>query len=74
MLDSQDGVRTTVAVAPPVRETFPVLGKQSPADRFSLSGELNIDLWYSPKGEWVGLKFNSKGSEIVYARRTPLDE
>ena len=74
LLDSQDGVRTTVAVAPPVRETFPVLGKQSPADRFSLSGELNIDLWYSPKGEWVGLKFNSKGSEIVYARRTPLDE
>lgn len=74
VLDTQDGVRTMVRAAPPVRETFPVLGKPVPADRYSLSGELTMDLWYTPKGEWVGLKFTSKGSEITYARLTPLDE
>jgi hypothetical protein len=74
VLDTQDGVRTVVKAAPPVRETFPVLGRPVPADRYSLSGELKLDLWYTPKGEWVGLKFTSKGSEITYARLTPLDE
>lgn len=74
VLDTQDGVRTTVVSATPVRETHPVLGKATPADRYSLGGELPIDLWYTPKGEWIGLRFNSKGSEITYARRTPLDE
>lgn len=74
VLDTQDGVRTKVQSAAPVRETYPVLGKAVPADRYSLSGELPIDLWYTPKGEWIGLRFTSKGSEITYARRTPLDE
>jgi len=74
LLDSQDGVRTVVKPAPPVRETISILGRQAPADRYSMTGELNIDLWYTPKGEWVGLRFASKGSEITYARRTPLDE
>jgi len=74
VLDTQDGVRTKVRSAAPVRETYMVLGKAVPADRYSLSDELPIDLWYTPKGEWVGLRFNSKGSEITYARRTPLDE
>ncbi|MFY7960166.1 MAG: DUF6134 family protein [Elsteraceae bacterium] len=74
VLDTQDGVRTKVEGAAPVRETYPVLGKAVPADRYSLSGELPLDLWYTPKGEWIGLRFTSKGSEITYARRTPLDD
>lgn len=74
VLDTQDGVRTKVKSAAPVRETYPVLGKAVPADRYSLSEELPIDLWYTPKGEWIGLRFNSKGSEITYARRTPLND
>jgi hypothetical protein len=74
VLDTQDGVVTKVQSAAPVRETHPVLGIATPADRFSLSGELPIDLWYTPRGEWIGLRFKSKGSEITYARRTPLDD
>ncbi len=74
VLDTQDGVRSVVKVAPPVRETFPVLGKAVTANRYSMTGDLTMDLWYTPKGEWVGLKFISKGSEITYARLTPLDE
>lgn len=39
------------------------------ARRHRLSGDLDVDLWYSPDGEWLKIAFEARGAEISYARR-----
>jgi hypothetical protein len=75
MIDTQDGKLLTMKVAPPVEETIPVAGKSVAAKHYVVSGDLDIDLWYLPNGEWARLVFKAQSdkSTITYDRRTPAD-
>ncbi len=39
------------------------------ARRHRLSGDLDLDLWYSPGGEWLKIAFEARGAEVSYSRR-----
>ena len=41
------------------------LGAQT-ARQYRMAGDLKLDLWYGPRGEWLKLAFEAKGAEIEY--------
>ena len=41
--------------------------------RWRLEGELNLNIAYSPQGQWTGLNFRHKGADFVYMARTLAD-
>ncbi|GAB4372787.1 MAG: hypothetical protein Kow00114_34460 [Kiloniellaceae bacterium] len=43
------------------------------ARRFRLSGDLDLDLWYSATGEWLKIAFEARGAAVSYARRPVSD-
>lgn len=43
------------------------------ARRYRLSGDLNLDLWYSPAGEWQKSFFEARGANVSYTRLVPDD-
>ncbi|MBI3515725.1 MAG: hypothetical protein HY060_16950 [Proteobacteria bacterium] len=70
-LDSQRGTLKQLAVAALPDETIEVDGRPVPALHYRTSGELDLDLWYLPNGEWAKLAFMAKGALISYVRRDP---
>ena len=40
-----------------------------PARRYRISGDLDLDLWYSATGEWLKTAFEARGVAVSYARR-----
>jgi hypothetical protein len=39
------------------------------AERYRMTGDLTLDLWYTAEGEWASISFEARGAEVVYARR-----
>ena len=66
LLDSQRGRLLEVR---PVLVGNEWLDSGVPARRYSLSGDLNLDLWYSDEGEWMKIAFEARGADVSYARR-----
>ncbi|MEM7708072.1 MAG: DUF6134 family protein [Pseudomonadota bacterium] len=68
LLNSQTGAYQSVDVDLVGRESIDVDGEQVAADRYSLESEgLDLDLWYSPEGEWLGLtSYVKKGRQLRY--------
>ena len=66
LLDSQHG--RLLAVNPIFVEAETLAGGLL-ARRYRLSGDLDLDLWYSGEGEWVKIAFEARGAEVSYARR-----
>ena len=68
LLNSQTGVYQNVSVTQVGRESIDVDGKPRTADRYTLDAEgVNLDLWYSPEGEWLGLASTlEKGRQLRY--------
>ncbi len=70
MIGVQDGmlVRPRVTEKPiePVRLAS---GAEAEARCYSLTGDLNLDLWYTPDGSWMSMRFSvADGSVITYER------
>jgi hypothetical protein len=38
----------------------------NPATRYRMTGDLNLDLWYGPEGQWSRIAFDARGKEVVY--------
>lgn len=70
-LDTQSGRLRKVSVQRLGEEPIPVAGEPQKASRYRVSGDLEMDLWYLPNGEWAGLEFTARGSKIRYRRITP---
>jgi hypothetical protein len=70
LLNSQTGAYQPVEVDLVGRESIEVSGQQVAADRYSLEAEgLDLDLWYSPEGEWLALTSTvEKGRQLRYER------
>ncbi len=68
LLNSQTGTYQRVDVDLVGRESIEISGQQVAADRYSLEAEgLNLDLWYSPEGEWLALTSTlEKGRQLRY--------
>ncbi len=68
LLNSQTGVYQSVDIDLVGRESIEVDGEEVVADRYSLASDgLDLDLWYSPEGEWLGLTSNvKKGRQLRY--------
>ena len=67
LLDTQGGTVMEVLVEPAGRET---LASGRDARRYRISGDLEVELWYSAAGEWLKIAFEARGAEISYARLT----
>ncbi len=70
-LDTQSGQRRRVSIQPLGMERIEVAGAAVEARRYRVQGDLEMDLWYLPNGEWAGLAFSARGSDIRYRRLTP---
>ena len=66
LLDSQHGRLLSVEVRPGAEDYVMLpLGAQN-ARQYRMAGDLKLDLWYGPRGEWLKLAFTVKGAEIEY--------
>lgn len=68
LLDSQHGRLLNVQ---PAFVGADLLSGGVPARRYRLTGDLDLDLWYSGAGEWLKIAFQARGAEVTYARREP---
>ncbi len=73
LLNTQNGEYLDVAVSEPVQDTIEVMGRTVTAQRYQLTAKkLTLDLWYSPEGEWLGLKsVYDNGRELRYELVSP---
>jgi len=70
LLNTLDGREMTVTAESLGMETIEARGQQVLAEHVRLSGDLERDLWYSPDGLLVGVRFKgSDGSEVAYVLR-----
>ena len=54
-------------------ETIVLAGQPVDAVRYDVSGDLNATLWYTASDEWAGFRFEGRGGDVVYQRRTGDD-
>lgn len=67
LLNTLDGSDMAVTVADMGKETVKVRGRDVAAEHYSLTGELQRELWYDASGRLVKVRFEaSDGSDIQY--------
>jgi len=71
LLDSQRGRLLDVQPQLLGQET---LESGAAARRYRVSGDIDLDLWYSPEGEWLKIAFEARGASVSYARRPLADD
>mgnify|MGYP005751505905 CR=1 FL=1 len=66
LLDTQNG-RVLSVTAQPVREDTVGTGEmRRRAMEWKLSGDLDLDIWYTPSGDWAKLAFSIGGDRFEY--------
>lgn len=72
LLNAQTGSYVDVQVERVGRETIQVQGVDVDAERYKVdSDKLDLDLWYSPEGEWLKLRSNvENGRQLRYELRS----
>jgi len=68
LLDTQTGAIRQVQVMPAAKETIILEGQTAAARKYRMSGDLEMDLWYSDSGSWAKLVFVARGAEVEYNR------
>jgi len=68
LLDTQRGRLIDVRIAPAGAEAVVMNGRPVSAERYSVTGDLTLDLWYAADGQWAKTRFEARGAEVVYAR------
>lgn len=66
ILDTQRGFIMDVDTEWLGREQVLAGGRQTEADRYRITGDLDMEIWYSEPGQWVKLDFFARGSTISY--------
>ncbi len=66
LLDSQHGRLLSVEVRPGGKEDVLLPLGAKTARQYRVGGDLALDLWYGPRGEWLKMAFEAKGSDIEY--------
>lgn len=71
LLSTQHGRVLKVGFQTIGEETILSEGKQISATHHAMRGDLDIDIWYDGRGDWVKLSFSVGDSNIEYKRVTP---
>lgn len=71
LLETQRGHLMPIEVRPHGRETVMAAGRAVAAQRFKVTGHLDLDIWYSDVGQWVKLEFVTRGTHIGYELTGP---
>ena len=66
LLDTQHGKLVDVSISPAGENTLDTFNGSVDAQRYDVTGDLNLSLWYSKSGDWVKTSFNVRGAEIEY--------
>lgn len=67
MLNSQNGSLSKIQITPRGRETIKTANGTLQANRYSYSGDVQMDQWFDDRGRWVKASFKaSDGSTIEY--------
>ena len=69
VLDTMRGGILNVAIQPRAQEQIETGGRTIRAQRYTISGDLMADVWYSTAGQWVSLAFDGRGEEVRYRLR-----
>jgi hypothetical protein len=76
ILNTQKGTVESIRVARLGSENYCIPTECMQTRKISVETETSpgpITIWYDMRtGQWVGMKFTARGSEIVYQRRTPV--
>ncbi len=73
LLNTQKGEVEDITVDYKGVEKFDVLGTTVQAKHYSVDASVPIEIWYDEEtNQWVGLKFNIRGSDFEYRRMTPI--
>lgn len=67
LLDTQRGRLLEVAIEPSGVDVIAAGPSNVPVRRYAVTGDLNLDLWYTEHGEWAKIAFEARGSAIDYA-------
>ena len=68
LLDTQTGAIRQVQVTPAAEESVILEGRPAMARKYRMSGDLEMDLWYSDSGSWAKLVFAARGAKVEYSR------
>ena len=71
LLDTQYGRLLSVSATPKGTDLLDRASEQLPAKRFALDGDLELDLWYDPTGDWTKIAFSVHGSDFYYVPAEP---
>jgi hypothetical protein len=71
IISSQDGRRLEIGVEEVGREVLFLETGRVEATRFSLSGKLRIDIWYTDSGQWVKTEFSRGGNTLIIKQVNP---
>ncbi len=67
IMDSQNGRPLDLVIRPQQSELASAARDEVPAQRYDLSGEVELTLWYGRDGRWVKTAFKARdGSQIEY--------
>ena len=66
LLDTQKGRLMEVEISKAGSERLELSGRSLLADRYRMSGDLRLDLWYGQDGRWAKIAFDARGAEVVY--------
>ena len=66
ILDTQRGYMMNVNTEWLGKDTIQAGRESLAADRYRVTGDLAMDIWYSEAGQWVKLDFAARGSTISY--------
>ncbi len=66
ILNSQDGAEMAVQVTPMGTETVMAFGQPVDAEKYVMTGDLRLQLWYDQADRLVKLSFERRGRQIDY--------
>ena len=70
LLNAQTGAYETISVSHSGHESLKVGAQNVPAEHYTLTGsKYTIELWYSPRGEWLALQTTADGRTVRYEMR-----
>jgi hypothetical protein len=70
LLDTQSGKLATVANENLGATSMTADGRAQRVSTYRVTGDLKADLSYADDDSWVGLRFEARGAQIVYVRRS----
>jgi len=67
LLDTQRGGLLDVTIRPFGKDSVAMGSAALPAQKYTVTGDLNLEVWYTPQGEWAKIAFEARGTTINYA-------